>query len=129
MAVRPFVLWPVWQRAVLTNATAAVGVYIGIASSSVKPSLSVEAYIAVFTMALMNLMTLVAMPRIRAQKTAGKAAPNPWRVVYDILAERPFITAFSSSSSPECRKPLGRHLFFGKDRQVTISGAYQIFRL
>jgi uncharacterized protein YjeT (DUF2065 family) len=92
MAAKPFVQLTLWRRAVLTNAAAAVGIYIGLASSTVQLSVNADAYIAVFTIAMMNLMILVVMPRIHAQKTAGVTVINPWRVVYEVLAERPFIT-------------------------------------
>lgn len=92
MAANPFVQGPFWQRAALTNATAGIGVYIGFASSAVRLSVNADAYIAVFGMAMVNLMILVVGPRFHAQKAAGATALNPWRVVYEVLAERPFIT-------------------------------------
>jgi uncharacterized membrane protein (DUF2068 family) len=93
--VKPLDQWSVRQRAVFTNAIAAVGVYIGFASSGVKLSVDLETRIAVFIIAFMNLILLVVRPRIVAQNIAGGAAANPWRVVYEALAERPFITALT----------------------------------
>jgi len=91
--VKPLIQWPLWQRSAFTNVLTAVGVYIGFASSRGKASANAKGYIAVFTMALMNLMFLAVVPRIHVQRTAGIAVPNPWRVLYEVLAERPFITA------------------------------------
>jgi hypothetical protein len=91
--VKPLDQWPFWERAVFTNVIAAVGVYIGFASSGNKLSVNLEMRIAVFTIALFNLMFLVVRPRMNARKTASGAVPNPWSVVYEVLAERPFVTA------------------------------------
>jgi len=90
--VKPLDQWPFWKRAVLINASAAAGVYIGFASSGVNLPLSVKVYTAVFAIVFINAMLFVVRPRIIAQKAAGIPAPNPWRVVYEVLAERPFIT-------------------------------------
>jgi len=84
--------WPIWRRAVLTNVMTAIGVYIGFASSDVKLSVDLRVRIAVFTFALMNLMLLVVRPRVLAQVSAGTGTRNPWRVFYDVICGRPFIT-------------------------------------
>jgi hypothetical protein len=91
--VNPWVQWPLWQRVLFTNAVTAVGVYLGFASTGFKTSAIPAGFIAVFTMAFVNLMLLVVAPRVHAKKTAGIAAPSPWRVLYEVLAERPFISA------------------------------------
>jgi len=91
--VKPLDQWPFWERAVFMNVIATVGVYIGFASSGNKLSVFLEMRIAVFTIAFMNLMFLVIRPRINARKGAGGTVPNPWSVVYEVLAERPFVTA------------------------------------
>ena len=90
--MRPLDQWPFWERAVFTNVIAVAGVYIGFAASGTKLSVSLEMHIAVFTIAFMNLMFLVVRPRINVRKASGTAAPNPWSVVYEVLAERPFVT-------------------------------------
>jgi hypothetical protein len=92
IALKPLVQWPLWQRAILWNVTAAVGVCIGLAWSRGKASVSAEAYIVVFTVALINLMFLVAVPRIHVQRTTGIATQDPWSVIWQVLAERPFVT-------------------------------------
>jgi hypothetical protein len=84
---------PFWKRALFTNAIASLGVYLGFASSAVQLSLIVKARIVVFTFALMNLFLLVVAPRVNAQKVSGAPPSNPWRVVYAVLAERPYVTA------------------------------------
>jgi hypothetical protein len=91
--VKPIVQWPLWQRLLFTNVTTAVGVCIGLASSRRQVSVNADVYIAVFTMVLMNLMSLVVVPRIHALKATGMAPPSPWRTLYDVLVERPFVTA------------------------------------
>ena len=83
---------PFWKRAVFTNAIAAIGVYVGFASSGVKLPTILQSRIAVFTFAFLNFMFLVVAPRINAPKNAGEAALNPWRVFYQVVSERPFIT-------------------------------------
>jgi hypothetical protein len=85
--------WPFWERAVFWNVIAIVGVYIGFASSGVKLPVIFEMRIAVFTIAFMNLMFLIARPRIYARKTVGGTVPNRFSVVYEILTEHPFVTA------------------------------------
>jgi hypothetical protein len=84
---------PLWKRVLFTNAMAAGGVWIGFASSGVKLSAILQSRIAVFTVIFMNLMFLVVAPRINAQKNAGGTSLNPWRVFYQVLSERPLITA------------------------------------
>jgi uncharacterized membrane protein (DUF2068 family) len=84
---------PFWKRAVFTNAIAAIGVYVGFASSGVKLPTILQSRIAVFTFAFLNFMFLVVAPRINARRNAGEAALNPWRVFYQVVSERPFITA------------------------------------
>lgn len=90
--MKSLVQWPLWQRAIFWNATSAVGVCIGLAWSRGKTSVSAEVYVVVFTMALINLMFLVAVPRIHVQKATGIAAADLWSVLYQVLAERPLIT-------------------------------------
>ena len=71
------------------------GVFLGFASLGFKGFKTLplaSGYVAVFTFALMNLLFLVVAPRIHAKKTAAIATPSAWRVLYDVLAERPFIT-------------------------------------
>ena len=84
---------PFWKRVFVINASTAIGVYTGFRFSGVKPPIILAVRIAVFTFALMNLMLLVVAPRLKAQKIVGIAAPNLWRVAYQVLAERPFIIA------------------------------------
>ena len=103
--------WPFWKRALLTNACAVVGVCLAFAlPETAKPSMNIRVGIAVFTIAAVNLMMLAVSPRIGALKTAGGAAPSPWRVAYDVLAERPLITALLILSSWEYLKPLRQRL-------------------
>ena len=90
--MKPLYEWPFWKRVVFTNVIAAVGVYVGFASSGVKLSVILEMRIAVFTIAFMNLMFLVVGPRIYARKADGGTAPSPFSVSYEVLAERPFVT-------------------------------------
>jgi uncharacterized membrane protein (DUF2068 family) len=91
--VKPLDQWPFWERAVFTNVIAAAGVYIGFALSDVKPSAVIEMRIGVFVFAFMNLMFLVVRPRIRNRKAVGGVGTNPWSVIYEVLAERPLVTA------------------------------------
>ena len=92
IAVKPIYQWPLWQRAVFANATAGVGVFIGFALSGAKTSVRADVYIAVFTLVLMNLMFLVVVPRILDLKSTTGLRQNPWHVLYQVLAERPFIS-------------------------------------
>jgi len=86
--------WPGWQRAVFWNVCAAVGVYIGFATTSEpKVSTNVRVHIAVFTIAFLDLMFLSVRPRLMSEKVAGKATPNPWAVLYRVLVERPYVIA------------------------------------
>jgi uncharacterized membrane protein (DUF2068 family) len=91
--LKPLDQWPFWERAVFWNAIAVAGLYIGFASSGTKGSVDLEVRIAVFIVAFMNLMFLVVRPRMIVRKANGMAAPNPWRVIYEVLAQRPFVTA------------------------------------
>ncbi|MGA7223275.1 MAG: hypothetical protein WBX16_10475 [Candidatus Acidiferrales bacterium] len=91
--MRRFADLPFWKRAAATNAAAAVGVFIGFASAKYKPPVLLGAGIAVFTFGFMNLMLLVVAPRIQIKRIAGGPAPSPWGVVYEVLSERPFVTA------------------------------------
>lgn len=85
---------PDWQRAVFWNVCAAVGVYIGFATTSEpKVSTNVRVHIAVFTIAFFDLMLLSVRPRLMSEKVAGKPTPNPWAVLYRVLAERPYVIA------------------------------------
>jgi uncharacterized membrane protein (DUF2068 family) len=84
---------PCWPRAAATNAIAVVGVAIGLVWKGIGLPTSDKVYITIFVIVLMNFMLLVVRPRIIAQKTQGKVAPNPWRVLFGVLAERPFVTA------------------------------------
>jgi hypothetical protein len=83
--------WPPWKRLVFANATGGVGAWMGLARSGIKLSLQIQVPIAVFTIAFMNLMLVVVAPRISKQRSAGVAGPNPFKVLYEILRERPFI--------------------------------------
>ncbi len=91
--MRRFADLPFWKRAAVTNAAAAAGIFIGFASAKYRPSVLLDARIAVFTFGFMNLMLLVVAPRIRIKRIAGGPTPNPWGVVYEVLSERPFVTA------------------------------------
>ena len=84
--------WPIWKRVVYTNAIAIAGVCIGFAFSDAKLSVRLHAFIAVFSIAFLNFMFLVVQPRIKGQITAGSAIPKVWRVFYQALAERPFVS-------------------------------------
>jgi uncharacterized membrane protein (DUF2068 family) len=84
---------PYWPRAIATNAIAVVGVAIGLEWRGIRLPINDKVYISIFTIVLLNFMLLVVRPRIIAQKTQGEVAPNPWRVLYGSLAERPFVTA------------------------------------
>lgn len=93
MLVKPMDEWPLWQRVVFVNGIAAVGAYVGIASSEVRPSVNLEVYSVVFVALLMNLMFLAVRPRLQSQRRAGRTPPSVWRVLYEVLAGRPYITA------------------------------------
>jgi hypothetical protein len=84
---------PFGKRAFVINAGTAIGVYIAFRFSGVKLPIILAVRIAVFTFALINLMLLVVAPRLKALKMVGTAAPNLWRVAFQVLAERPFIIA------------------------------------
>jgi hypothetical protein len=83
---------PLSQRVLFTNAVAVGGVLLGFAVSDVKPSARVCVYIAVFVVALMNLMFLAVRPRLVALRATGATALNPFRTFYEVLKERPLIT-------------------------------------
>lgn len=89
--MKSFDQWPPSLRIVLTNAVAAAGIFLGLTFSNVKPSASVQVYIAVFIMAFMNLMFLVVRPRLVALRTSGQR-PHPYRTLIEVLKERPLIT-------------------------------------
>ena len=84
--------WPVWKRIVYTNSIALASVYIGFRTADTRLSVKLYVYIAVFIIAFVNFIFLVAQPRITAQRNAGGATPNPWHVMYKVLTERPLIT-------------------------------------
>ena len=83
---------PFWKRALFTNVIAALGVCLGFASSGAKLSVVVEARIAVFTFAFMNLFFLVVGPRLNTLRISGASPLNPWHVAFAVLAERPYVT-------------------------------------
>lgn len=91
--MKPLLQLPLWQRVVFVNVVGATGVCLGFADSRVKVSAIAAGYIATFTMTLLNLMLLAVPPRIQARKTARMPGSGPWRALYEVLAERPFITA------------------------------------
>jgi hypothetical protein len=83
---------PLSQRVLFTNAVAVGGVFLGFAVSEVKPTARVCVYIAVFVIALMNLIFLAVRPRMVALRATGATALNPFRTLYEVLTERPLIT-------------------------------------
>lgn len=90
---KPWVEWPLWQRAIFTNVIIAVGCYIGLASSDVRLSVAIKVYIVVFLGLFMNLMFLKVTPRIHSERKEGRRTTNAFRALYEVLAERPYVTA------------------------------------
>lgn len=91
--MKPMNQWTLWQWVLFTNVVGAIGVYVGFATSRVKLSSDVEVYIAVPTIAFLNLMFLVVRPRMVAERTAGRRGPSPMGLLYAALAERPLLSA------------------------------------
>ena len=85
--------WSIWQWALYTNVIAALGIYLGFLSSSVKLSSGTQVYVAVPAIVFLNLIFLVARPRMREVRAAGQSAPSAIRVLYRVLTERPLVTA------------------------------------
>lgn len=110
-AVKPFPSWPLWQRALLINASATIGVYFGFVSSSAKVSPAAQGYIVVFCVVLLNLMLLSAAPRLYAARAEGKS-PNPYSVLYQVLAERPFLTTLFALQLVRVAQALGASMIF-----------------
>jgi uncharacterized membrane protein len=92
VAMKPFDQWSLWKRATFWNVCVAVGVYLGFVWSRAKVTPNVRGYIIVFFMAFANILYLSVRPRIVAERDAGRPRPNSWRVLFEVLAERPFIT-------------------------------------
>jgi len=91
--MKPFDQLPLSQRVVITNAIAAGGVFTGFAVSDVKPAARIYVYIAVFIIAFVNLMFLAVRPRLVALRATGATSLNSFHSLYEILKERPLITA------------------------------------
>jgi hypothetical protein len=129
--MNPSLQWPLWKRVIFTNAIAVTGVFIGFASSGFKGFKSspiASGYIAVFIVAVMNLMLLVVAPRYHAKKTAGIAALKPWSVLYDVLAERPLISALLILQFARVSQAVAATFIFFKDPLASISEACKMFR-
>jgi hypothetical protein len=84
--------WSLWKRATFWNVIAAAGVYLGFLWSRPKLTPNVWGYIIVFYMGFANILFLSVRPRIAAEKDAGRPRPKPWRVLFEVLTEQPFIT-------------------------------------
>jgi lysylphosphatidylglycerol synthetase-like protein (DUF2156 family) len=82
--------WPVWKRALTLNVLGLAGVAIGFASSDVKLSPELCVPIAVFTLALLNVLILVVRPHIMANRAAGRGGSFSEAFVA-IVRERPLI--------------------------------------
>jgi uncharacterized membrane protein (DUF2068 family) len=91
--MKSFDQWPFIYRALFTNAIAWTGVFIGLAFTDVKASARIQVYVAVFVIAFINLMFLAVRPHMAARRAIGAAASNPYGALYEILKERPLITA------------------------------------
>ncbi len=85
--------WSIWQWALFTNVIAALGIYLGFLSSSVKLPSGTQVYVAVPAVVFLNLIFLVARPRMREARAAGQSAPSAIGVLYRVLTERPLVTA------------------------------------
>jgi len=85
--------WSTWQWALFTNVIAALGIYLGFLSSSVKLSSGTQVYVAVLAIVFLNLIFLVVRPRIREVRAAGQSAPSVIGVLSRVLTERPLLTA------------------------------------
>jgi hypothetical protein len=78
-----------WQRALLLNAMALIGIYLGFLSSShAELSVNIKVHIATLTLAFMNFMLPVVAPRIKSQRAAGGTRVDRWQVFYEVLNER-----------------------------------------
>lgn len=85
--------WSIWLWTLFTNVIAALGIYLGFLSSSVKLSSGAQVYVAVPTVVFLNLIFLVVRPRIREARAAGQSAPSAIGVLSRVLTERPLLTA------------------------------------
>ena len=83
--------WSVWKRACIVNALGAIGVALGFASSGAKLSPTYSVPIAVFTLALLNLMFLILRPRIVATRAEGKPNATALSMLGDVVRKRPLI--------------------------------------
>lgn len=84
--------WSIWQWALFTNATAALGIYFGFLSSGVKLSSGTQVYVAVPMIVFLNLIFLVVRPRLREARAADQSAPSAIGVLSKVLTERPLVT-------------------------------------
>jgi len=87
--------WPLWKRVVFTNATCAGGVAIAFYGSHQNVAIEYRVYAAAGAFVLMNFMWLVVSPRVASLKRAGLEPPSAWGVAYQVIKERPFVTALA----------------------------------
>jgi hypothetical protein len=83
--------WPLWKRVSFVNVATLIGISMGFASAQAPLSPSYCVPVAVLAGALMNVMFLVARPKIIKARREGLDPPTVWVALWSVVRERPVI--------------------------------------